>query len=108
MVLSELGSKITNALRNMSNSTVIDKEVLDSMLKEICNALVTADVNFNLVIKLRKNITEKVKIEDMAAGLNKRKIIQQVHPPPKKNRVSTNRDFKRRFSRVMMRGEGCV
>jgi len=78
MVLSELGSKITNALRNMSNSTVIDKEVLDSMLKEICNALVTADVNFNLVIKLRKNITEKVKIEDMAAGLNKRKIIQQA------------------------------
>jgi signal recognition particle subunit SRP54 len=78
MVLAELGSKITHALRNMSNSTVIDKEVVDAMLKEISNALMAADVQFNLVLKLRKNILDKVKIDDMAAGLNKRKIIQQA------------------------------
>ena len=82
MVLAELGSKITHALRNMSNSTVIDKEVVDAMLKEISNALMAADVQFNLVLKLRKNIRDKVKIEDMAAGLNKRKIIQQVSTAP--------------------------
>ncbi len=79
MVLAELGNKITSALRNMANSTVIDKDVLDSMLKEISNALMAADVQFSLVVKLRKNLLEKIKLDDMAAGLNKRKIIQQVN-----------------------------
>lgn len=40
MVLTELGNKITNALRKMADSTVINDDVLDEMLKEICNALV--------------------------------------------------------------------
>ena len=35
MVLAELGNRITNALRTMSVSTVIDEEVLDAMLKDI-------------------------------------------------------------------------
>ncbi|KAL6080529.1 Signal recognition particle [Balamuthia mandrillaris] len=76
MVLAELGSKITSALREMSNSTVIDKEVVDAMLKEIGNALMAADVQLSLVVKLRKNLSSKLKIDEMAAGLNKRRIIQ--------------------------------
>jgi hypothetical protein len=36
MVLQELGGRITNALRMMTASTVIDEEVLNAMLKEIC------------------------------------------------------------------------
>jgi len=78
MVLAELGNKITNALRNMANSTVIDKEVVDDMLKEIGNALMAADVEFKLVLKLRKNLSQKINLEEMAAGLNKRRLIQQV------------------------------
>ncbi len=35
MVLAELGSKITSALSNLANRTVIDQEALDAMLKEI-------------------------------------------------------------------------
>eukprot|EP01111_Echinosteliopsis_oligospora_P006721 TRINITY_DN2104_c0_g1_i2.p1 TRINITY_DN2104_c0_g1~~TRINITY_DN2104_c0_g1_i2.p1 ORF type:complete len:207 (+),score=67.67 TRINITY_DN2104_c0_g1_i2:80-700(+) len=78
MVLAELGGKITNALRHMSNVTVIDDTVIDEMLKEIGNALVMSDVNVRLVIKLKTNIKNKIKLEEMAAGLNKRKIIKQV------------------------------
>jgi signal recognition particle subunit SRP54 len=77
-VLAELGSKITRAIVNMRNSTVIDESVLDEMLKEIGNALVAADVNFQLVLKLRKNIKSQINLEELAAGLNKRKIIQKV------------------------------
>ena len=49
-----------------------------AMLKEIGNALIQSDVAVNLVVNLRKNIKNKVKLEEMAAGLNKRKIIKQV------------------------------
>eukprot|EP01121_Diplochlamys_sp_Union-15-3_P014621 TRINITY_DN4685_c0_g1_i1.p1 TRINITY_DN4685_c0_g1~~TRINITY_DN4685_c0_g1_i1.p1 ORF type:complete len:477 (-),score=120.04 TRINITY_DN4685_c0_g1_i1:9-1439(-) len=78
MVLAELGNKITNALRKMANSTVISEEVLDELLKEICNALVAADVNFKLVINLRTQLKKKLKIEEMAAGLDKRRLIRKA------------------------------
>ncbi|GBN28441.1 Signal recognition particle protein, partial [Araneus ventricosus] len=56
MVLADLGRKITNALRSLNNATIINKEVLDSMLKEICTALLEADVNIKLVKQLRENV----------------------------------------------------
>eukprot|EP00026_Physarum_polycephalum_P007325 Phypoly_transcript_07384.p1 GENE.Phypoly_transcript_07384~~Phypoly_transcript_07384.p1 ORF type:complete len:483 (+),score=96.62 Phypoly_transcript_07384:178-1626(+) len=78
MVLAELGNKITNALRQMNNVTVIDEAAVDSMLKEIGNALVMADVNVPLVAKLKANIKKRISLEEVAAGLNKRKIIKQA------------------------------
>eukprot|EP00878_Enallax_costatus_P032843 GHUV01036147.1.p1 GENE.GHUV01036147.1~~GHUV01036147.1.p1 ORF type:complete len:167 (-),score=44.27 GHUV01036147.1:195-695(-) len=78
MVLNELGSKITSALQALSNQMVIDEAVLDACLKEICAALLQADVNVRLVAGLRANIKKRVNVEELAAGLNKRKIIEKA------------------------------
>ncbi|CAH1262619.1 signal recognition particle 54 kDa protein [Branchiostoma floridae] len=78
MVLADLGRKITNALRSLSNATVINEEVLNSMLGEICRALIESDVNIMLVKKLRENVRASLDLDDMAAGLNKRRMIQSV------------------------------
>ena len=48
------------------------------MLKEICNALLEADVNVKLVLRLRENVKSAIDFEEMAAGLNKRRIIQSA------------------------------
>lgn len=76
MVLADLGRKITTALRSLSNATVINEEVLQALLKEICTALLEADVNVKLVGKLRENVRKQVDFEEMAAGTNRRRIIQ--------------------------------
>uniref|UniRef100_A0A2I3S4N1 Signal recognition particle 54 kDa protein n=2 Tax=Pan TaxID=9596 RepID=A0A2I3S4N1_PANTR len=55
MVLADLGRKITSALRSLSNATIINEEVLNAMLKEVCTALLEADVNIKLVKQLREN-----------------------------------------------------
>lgn len=78
MVLESLGGRITGALRKMTNSTVIDEDALKEMLKEISHALLEADVNVKSVAQLRKNVTNKVKLEELAAGVNKRKMIQKA------------------------------
>ncbi|KJE91727.1 signal recognition particle [Capsaspora owczarzaki ATCC 30864] len=78
MVLADLGRKITGALRNMTASAVIDEEVLDAMLKEICTALLEADVNVKLVMKLRTSVKAAVNFDEMAAGLNKKRVIQKA------------------------------
>lgn len=78
MVLADLGRKITSALRSLSNATVINEEVLNAMLKEICTALLEADVNIRLVKKLRENVRAVIDFDEMAGGLNKRRMIQSA------------------------------
>nr|XP_006812603.1 PREDICTED: signal recognition particle 54 kDa protein [Saccoglossus kowalevskii] len=78
MVLADLGRKITTALRSLSNATVINEDVLNSMLSEICRALLEADVNIKQVKKLRENVRSVIDFDEMAAGLNKRRMIQSA------------------------------
>jgi signal recognition particle subunit SRP54 len=78
MVLAQLGGSITRALQQMSNATVIDEKALNDCLNEITRALLQSDVQFNLVRDMQTNIKKIVNLEDLAAGHNKRKIIQQV------------------------------
>lgn len=48
------------------------------MVKEICNALVEADVNIKLVAGLRNSIKKSVNFKELAPGVNKKRIIQKV------------------------------
>ncbi|KAF3675638.1 Signal recognition particle 54 kDa protein 1 [Capsicum annuum] len=85
MVLAQLGGSISRALQQMSNATIIDEKVLNDCLNEITRALLQADVQFKLVRDMSTNIKKIVNLEDLAAGHNKRRIIQQpqlrLHPP---------------------------
>ena len=56
MVLADLGRKITSALNSLGKATIIDEEVLNAMLKEICTALLESDVNIRLVKQLKDNV----------------------------------------------------
>lgn len=48
------------------------------MVKEICNALVEADVNIKLVAGLRASIKKTVNFKELAPGVNKKRLIQKV------------------------------
>uniref|UniRef100_A0A0C9QP52 Signal recognition particle 54 kDa protein n=1 Tax=Wollemia nobilis TaxID=56998 RepID=A0A0C9QP52_9CONI len=78
MVLGELGGSIARALQQMSNATVIDEKVLNECLNEISRALLKSDVQFKTVRDMQLNIKKIVNLDDLAAGHNKRRIIQQA------------------------------
>lgn len=78
MVLAQLGGSISRAIQQMSNATIIDEKVLNECLNEITRALLQADVQFKLVREMQTNIKKIVNLDDLAAGHNKRRIIQQV------------------------------
>ncbi|KAG2371004.1 Signal recognition particle protein [Vigna angularis] len=78
MVLAELGGSISRALQQMSNATVIDEKVLNDCLNDITRALLQSDVQFKLVRDMQTNIKNIVNLDDLAAGHNKRRIIQQA------------------------------
>ncbi|KAK8949712.1 hypothetical protein KSP39_PZI005764 [Platanthera zijinensis] len=78
MVLAELGGSISRALQKMSNATIIDEKVLGECLNEITRALMQSDVKFEMIRDMMANIKRIVNLEDLAAGHNKRRIIQQA------------------------------
>ena len=77
-MLTELGKKLQGALKSLTAAPVINKELLDQILKQICAALLESDVNVKLVQKLRKNILDIVDIERLEQGANKKKIIYEA------------------------------
>lgn len=56
MVLADLGRRIRNAIGKLGQATIINEDELNSMLKEVCAALIESDVNVRLVKQLRENV----------------------------------------------------
>ncbi|GAA93538.1 hypothetical protein E5Q_00182 [Mixia osmundae IAM 14324] len=77
MVLADLGKRINGALSQLSAASVIDEQVLDSILKEIATALFEADVNVKLVANLRNKVKTKVAPALGSSG-NKKSVIQRA------------------------------
>jgi len=78
MVLADLGSKITNALRDMANTAgPLNDAVVNKMLNTIATALLMSDVDVKLVKKMQQDVKESCAIDQMASGVNKRKVVQQ-------------------------------
>ena len=60
MVLAELGQKISEALKKLNKASKVDKNLVDDIMKEISNALMTSDVNIKYVIQLRQTVEKKI------------------------------------------------
>ncbi|RDA84242.1 hypothetical protein CP532_2122 [Ophiocordyceps camponoti-leonardi (nom. inval.)] len=78
MVLQDLGRRINAAVTNLTREQNLDEKALDSMLKEICAALLEADVNVRLVGQLRKSIKSSVNFKELPPAVNKKRIIQKA------------------------------
>jgi len=78
MVLQDLGRRINAAVSDLTRSSTLDEKAFSDMIKEICNALSSADVNIKLVLGLRKSIERSVNFKELVPGVNKKKIIQKA------------------------------
>lgn len=81
MVLSDLGRRINAAVTDLSRQPNLDEKAFEAMIREICAALLSADVNVKLVSSLRRSIKDQVKFKDFppnATNNTKRRTIQQA------------------------------
>ncbi|KAJ5995224.1 hypothetical protein N7481_002201 [Penicillium waksmanii] len=78
MVLQDLGRRINSAVNDLTRSNNLDEKAFDDMLKEICAALLSADVNVKLVQTLRKSIKSSVNFSQIPAATNKKRLIQKT------------------------------
>ena len=68
MVLAELGGKINAAFSQLSKSSTIDDEAINTLISEICNALLMADVNVNIVKEFRDQVKLKASLDESQAS----------------------------------------
>ncbi|EXJ60752.1 signal recognition particle protein [Cladophialophora yegresii CBS 114405] len=81
MVLSDLGRRINAAVTNLNREANLDEKAFDAMIKEICAALLSADVNVKLVKSLRRSIQSAVNFKDIPPNTTanqKKRLIQQA------------------------------
>ncbi|CAF3316141.1 unnamed protein product [Rotaria socialis] len=78
MVLVDLARRLLSTTRTLRNATIINEQILNEALSEICRALLEADVNVRLVKKLRENIKQAINLEETPVGLNKSRLIESL------------------------------
>ncbi|KAH9981189.1 signal recognition particle protein [Lactifluus volemus] len=83
MVLSDLGRKLNAALSSLNRVSVVDDKVLDTLLKDVCAALLESDVNVKLVSQLRQKVRVKVKAAFESGGekakeSNRKNVVQKA------------------------------
>ncbi|ETO13628.1 hypothetical protein RFI_23737 [Reticulomyxa filosa] len=78
MVLAELGSSLANALTKINRASKIDEKTLQILISDIEQALLSADVSTKLVERLKANIREKLRLSELPAGVDVKRVIEKV------------------------------
>lgn len=78
MVLADLGRRINNAISTIGKADRLDDDAIDAMITEICNALLSSDVNLMLVAGLKKRIRSQVIGKENMTVSNKKRLIQKT------------------------------
>lgn len=78
MVLSELGSKISQAIQSLGRKHVVEDSDVEECIKEVCAALLKSDVNIKVVSSLRARVKAAVALQLGGAYVNKQRIVQRA------------------------------
>ncbi len=78
MALDRLGSSLTDAIKKIFKSSVVDEATVKELVRDIQRALLQADVNVQLVLAISKRIEERALNEKMPPGISRREHVIKV------------------------------
>jgi signal recognition particle subunit SRP54 len=78
MVLERLGRALHGAIQKLARAPAIDEKTIKELTREIQRALLQADVNVELVLKLTKRIEKRALEEKPLPGLDKRAHVVKI------------------------------
>lgn len=76
--LEKLGSSLTNAIRKLLKSPVVDEAAVKELNKSIQRALLQADVNVQMVLDLSKEIEKRSLDEKLPPGISRKEHVVEV------------------------------
>lgn len=78
MSLDRLGSSLTDAIKKIFKSSVVDEAAVKELVRDIQRALLQADVNVQLVLGISKKIEERALKENVPPGISRREHVIKV------------------------------
>jgi len=78
MALDRLGSSLTDAIKKIFKSSVVDEAAVKELVRDIQRALLQADVNVQLVLGISKRIEERALKENVPPGISRREHVIKV------------------------------
>ncbi|XRO75150.1 signal recognition particle protein Srp54 [Methanocaldococcus sp. 28A] len=77
-MLDKLGEGLNKALNKLKAAAFVDKKLIKEVIKDIQRALIQADVNVKLVLKMSKEIERRALEEKTPKGLSKKEHIIKI------------------------------
>ena len=79
MVLDALGRRLQASFQQLTRASDVDEALLDSLLKDICTALLESDVNVKLVANLRSKVKAKLlTLLNNSNTANKKSVVHRT------------------------------
>ncbi len=78
MSFDRLGSSLTEAIKKIFKSSVVDEAAVKELVRDIQRALLQADVNVQLVLGISKRIEERALKENVPPGISRREHVIKV------------------------------
>jgi signal recognition particle subunit SRP54 len=78
MALDRLGSSLTDAIKKIFKSSVVDEAAVKELVRDIQRALLQADVNVQLVLGISKKIEDRALNEKVPPGISRREHVIKV------------------------------
>jgi len=76
--LEKLGASLTEALRKITRTTIVDEAAVKELVRDFQRALLQADVNVQLVLELSNRIQERTLKEKLPPGISRREHVVKV------------------------------
>lgn len=78
MVLERLGNSLRDTFTKINKALFVDDTLINELVKDIQRALLSADVNVKMVFDLTNRIKERIKKDELPAGLTKKEYLIKI------------------------------
>ncbi len=78
MVLEGLGGALRDAIKKIANASHVDQKLVKDVVKDVQRALLQADVNVKLVLRMTKELEDRALTEKPPAGMSPREHVIRI------------------------------
>jgi signal recognition particle subunit SRP54 len=103
-MLDNLSTSLKDALKKLAGKSVIDRQAVDELVKDLQRALISSDVNVKLVMELSKAIRTRSLDEKLPKGTNVREHVLRIVYQELVRLVWTSADIKLEPQIILMAG----
>jgi len=104
MVLDSLGKSLRGVLQKIARGSVVDEALLSEVVHDIQRALLQADVNVQLTLKLTQRVRSRATEEKPPAGMSLRDFLVRIIYEEVRGILGKDRPFELRPKKILFAG----